>query len=166
MQSGSRSHGTSADWPLRERDMRFWLAGAIGILVPTLAAAPYEAERLIPFISNDPLIWWLYPAFGLRGRVPRRHRFGRHLYHEGHDHSVHVGRLGSGCGISGEDRQCPIPDDGSCSACRVDLPAEAGCRGPRPALLRRPPNPGARPKWALDWPDTRNRWAVGVKGLI
>jgi uncharacterized membrane protein YkgB len=27
----------------------------------------YEAERLIPFISNGPLIWWLYPAFGLRG---------------------------------------------------------------------------------------------------
>lgn len=27
----------------------------------------YEADRLIPFISNGPLIWWLYPAFGLRG---------------------------------------------------------------------------------------------------
>jgi uncharacterized membrane protein YkgB len=27
----------------------------------------YEAERLIPFISNGPLIWWLYPAFGLQG---------------------------------------------------------------------------------------------------
>jgi uncharacterized membrane protein YkgB len=27
----------------------------------------YEAERLIPFISNGPLIWWLYPAFGIRG---------------------------------------------------------------------------------------------------
>jgi uncharacterized membrane protein YkgB len=27
----------------------------------------YEAERLIPFISNGPLIWWLYPAFGSRG---------------------------------------------------------------------------------------------------
>ena len=23
---------------------------------------PYEFERLAPFISNGPLIWWLYPA--------------------------------------------------------------------------------------------------------
>jgi uncharacterized membrane protein YkgB len=27
----------------------------------------YEAEKLIPFISNGPLIWWLYPVFGHRG---------------------------------------------------------------------------------------------------
>ena len=27
----------------------------------------YEAQRLIPFISHGPLIFWLYPAFGLRG---------------------------------------------------------------------------------------------------
>jgi uncharacterized membrane protein YkgB len=27
----------------------------------------YEAERLIPYISNGPLIFWLYPAFGMRG---------------------------------------------------------------------------------------------------
>jgi uncharacterized membrane protein YkgB len=27
----------------------------------------YEAGRLVPFISNSPLIWWLYPVFGLRG---------------------------------------------------------------------------------------------------
>lgn len=27
----------------------------------------YEAEALIPFISNGPLISWLYPVFGLRG---------------------------------------------------------------------------------------------------
>jgi uncharacterized membrane protein YkgB len=27
----------------------------------------YEVERLIPFISNGPLIFWLYPAFGMRG---------------------------------------------------------------------------------------------------
>lgn len=28
---------------------------------------PYEADRLVPFISNGPLIWWLYPAFGHQG---------------------------------------------------------------------------------------------------
>jgi uncharacterized membrane protein YkgB len=27
----------------------------------------YEAQRLIPFISNGPLIFWLYPVFGMRG---------------------------------------------------------------------------------------------------
>jgi uncharacterized membrane protein YkgB len=27
----------------------------------------YEAETLIPFISNGPLISWLYPVFGIRG---------------------------------------------------------------------------------------------------
>ena len=27
----------------------------------------YEAERLIPYISNGPLIFWLYPTFGMRG---------------------------------------------------------------------------------------------------
>jgi uncharacterized membrane protein YkgB len=24
----------------------------------------YEAQRLIPYISNGPLIFWLYPVFG------------------------------------------------------------------------------------------------------
>ena len=28
---------------------------------------PYEFERLVPFISNGPLIFWLYPALGMRG---------------------------------------------------------------------------------------------------
>ena len=27
----------------------------------------YEAETLVPFISNGPLIFWMYPVFGLRG---------------------------------------------------------------------------------------------------
>src|SRR6516165_5726955 len=27
----------------------------------------YEAETLIPFIANGPLIFWLYPVFGIRG---------------------------------------------------------------------------------------------------
>jgi uncharacterized membrane protein YkgB len=28
---------------------------------------PYEAEVLIPYISNGPLISWMYPVFGVRG---------------------------------------------------------------------------------------------------
>ena len=27
----------------------------------------YEAQTLIPFISNGPLIFWLHPVFGIRG---------------------------------------------------------------------------------------------------
>ena len=27
----------------------------------------YEAQTLIPFINNGPLIWWMYPVFGIRG---------------------------------------------------------------------------------------------------
>src|ERR1700748_3391109 len=27
----------------------------------------YEAQILIPYISNGPLIFWLYPVFGIRG---------------------------------------------------------------------------------------------------
>jgi hypothetical protein len=27
----------------------------------------YEAQMLIPNISNGPLIFWMYPAFGIRG---------------------------------------------------------------------------------------------------
>jgi uncharacterized membrane protein YkgB len=74
----------------------------------------YEAERLVPFISNGPLIWWLYPEFGYQGaswflgvaewtfgallfagllgqtsRYPRRRRFDRDLHRDRHDHSVH-----------------------------------------------------------------------------
>lgn len=28
---------------------------------------PYETKVLVPFISNGPLIWWLYPVFGHQG---------------------------------------------------------------------------------------------------
>ena len=28
---------------------------------------PYEAQALIPYISNGPLISWMYPVFGIRG---------------------------------------------------------------------------------------------------
>src|SRR6201986_2460319 len=27
----------------------------------------YEAQTLIPFIKNGPLIFWMYPVFGIRG---------------------------------------------------------------------------------------------------
>src|SRR5262245_66573352 len=27
----------------------------------------YEAQALIPYISNGPLLFWMYPVFGIRG---------------------------------------------------------------------------------------------------
>src|ERR1700680_2591666 len=27
----------------------------------------YEADALVPYISNGPLIFWMYPVFGVRG---------------------------------------------------------------------------------------------------
>jgi uncharacterized membrane protein YkgB len=27
----------------------------------------YEAQALLPYISNGPLIFWMYPVFGIRG---------------------------------------------------------------------------------------------------
>jgi uncharacterized membrane protein YkgB len=27
----------------------------------------YEAQALIPYISHGPLIFWMYPVFGIRG---------------------------------------------------------------------------------------------------
>src|SRR5262245_15663272 len=27
----------------------------------------YEAEALVPYINHDPLIFWMYPVFGMRG---------------------------------------------------------------------------------------------------
>ena len=112
----------------------------------------YEAERLVPFISNGPLIWWLYPVFGhagasyflgvsewtfggsaargLLGQAARRSgcpRLDRHLHRDGHDHSVHAGRLGRrGRRLPRDDGQRPLPDEGRRSARRLALSPEAG----------------------------------------
>ena len=111
----------------------------------------YEAQVLIPYISHGPLIFWLYPVFGIRGaswflgvsewligsaavpRVlgqaawhPRRAWLDRYVHHDGHDHSVHAERMGSGGGISRHGRQRSVPDEGRGAAGCVDLLAQAG----------------------------------------
>ena len=77
----------------------------------------YEVERLIPYISNGPLIFWLYPALGCAaplcfGRLgmdvrhaivpgileqevgrPRGARLQCHLHRHRHDHPLHARRL-------------------------------------------------------------------------
>jgi uncharacterized membrane protein YkgB len=73
----------------------------------------YEADRLVPFISNGPLISWLYPVFGHQGacgllgqtaRHSRCRRFDRHIHRHRHNYSLHAGRLGRfGRRIPGHD---------------------------------------------------------------
>ena len=82
----------------------------------------YEAQALVPYISNGPLIFWMYPVFGIRGghlllrgsrmavwcalvlRLleqkignPRSARLMLFLCRHGHDYPVYAGRLGCVC---------------------------------------------------------------------
>jgi Protein of unknown function, DUF417 len=120
----------------------------------------YEADRLDPFISNGPLIWWLYPVFGHQGaswflgvcewtfgallfagfwdkRLGVLGAIGSTLHRHRQHHSVHAGWLGQvGRRISGHDRQRPIPNEGCRSASRVALSPEAGFGSRRAAIKR------------------------------
>ncbi len=53
------------------KDFEYTLLRAAMVLIFALFGYqkwwPYEADRLVPFISNGPLIFWLYPAFGHQG---------------------------------------------------------------------------------------------------
>ena len=111
----------------------------------------YEAPVLIPYISNGPLSFWMHSAFGIRGgqlvsgcfRVAIRHAVvprtldqatgnpGSHLVdchvrHDGYHHSVLAERLGSGCWLSCNGRQCSFPNEG-CRPRGLDLLTQAGC---------------------------------------
>ena len=132
----------------------------------------YEGQTLIPFISNGPLISWMYPRIWHPGRelVPRSfgvvvwrphlHRLLEQnpgssrgcglvpvVHHDHHHHSIHAGRVG--CvrpRISCDDGHRSLPDEGRGSPCRIGLPAEARCSAgigrPRHKHLRRPSAPG------------------------
>jgi uncharacterized membrane protein YkgB len=56
---------------LYERDIEYRLVRASMVLIYLMFGYQkwfeYEAQVLIPYISNGPLIFWLYPAFGIRG---------------------------------------------------------------------------------------------------
>ena len=90
----------------------------------------YEAQVLIPYISNGPRIFWMYPVFGVRGGQlvpgrrgmvvrrasvpgvlgqaagdPRGGRIDRHLRDDRHHHSIHAEWLGRVCRrLSSNDR--------------------------------------------------------------
>jgi uncharacterized membrane protein YkgB len=57
--------------PLLKGDLDLHLVRASMVLIFLLFGYQkwfeYEAQTLIPFIRNGPLIWWMYPAFGIRG---------------------------------------------------------------------------------------------------
>ena len=56
---------------LLKKDLDYHLLRASMVLIFLLFGYQkwfaYEADVLVPFISNGPLISWLYPVFGLRG---------------------------------------------------------------------------------------------------
>jgi hypothetical protein len=111
---------------------------------------PYEAQALIPYISNGPLIFWMYPVFGIRGATwflgVSEWLFGALLFwgfwnkkagvlgalggdcfirvdHD--DHSVHARRLGGLCRrLSSNDRKQRLLDERLRPACRVCLSAQ------------------------------------------
>jgi uncharacterized protein DUF417 len=81
----------------------------------------YEVQVLVPYISNGPLVSWLYPAFGIRGGSwflgimewlfclllfwgfwnrdagnPRGPRLMRYILGDRYDHSIHAERMGRG----------------------------------------------------------------------
>jgi len=112
----------------------------------------YEAKVLIPYVSNGPLISWMYPAFGIRGgswflgvmewlicsllfwgfwnkQVGILGAIGSCIRCDRDDHSIHAERLGSGCrGIPGNDWQRSFSHEGCGALCSIGLFAEAGCR--------------------------------------
>jgi uncharacterized membrane protein YkgB len=56
---------------LLKQDLEYHLIRASMVLIFAMFGYQkwfeYEAQTLIPYISNGPLIFWLYPAFGVRG---------------------------------------------------------------------------------------------------
>ena len=113
----------------------------------------YEAQVLIPYISNGPLISWLYPVFGIRGAswflgvsewlfgallflgfwnkrlgILGRYWIDCHVCRDGYDHSVHAEWLGPSCWISRDGRQRSLPNERCRPFGSVDLPVETGCR--------------------------------------
>jgi len=109
----------------------------------------YEAQTLIPYIANGPLISWMYPVFGIRGASwflgVSEWLFGALLFLGFWNKKLGIlGALGScvsfimtvtiipwlGCvcrRVSSNDWQCALPYEGPGSFCCVILFAEAGC---------------------------------------
>jgi uncharacterized membrane protein YkgB len=59
------------EWRILDGDLDYHLVRASMVIVFAFFGYQkwfeYEAKALLPFISNGPLIFWLYPALGIRG---------------------------------------------------------------------------------------------------
>ena len=112
----------------------------------------YEAQVLIPYISNGPLIFWLYPVFGIRGASwflgASEWLFGALLFLGFWNKRLGIlGAIGSTATfvgtvtiipfmpngwdpsrISRDGRQRSVPDEGCRPLGSVDLLVETGCR--------------------------------------
>ncbi len=97
----------------------------------------YEAQALIPYISNGPLISWLYPVFGIRGACwflgVAEWFFGALLFAGFWNKKLGVfGALGaifsfiSTITITSDDRNRCFSDEGPGSSVRICLFAAAG----------------------------------------
>ena len=122
---------------LLRKDLDYHLMRASMVLVFLLFGYQkwfeYEAQVLIPFISNGPLISWLYPVFGIRGASwflgVAEWSFGAllllgfwnkklgmlgalvrcSLLCSGHDRPLHDRLLGAVCGDFGNGRKLHFP---------------------------------------------------------
>src|ERR1700751_2115882 len=54
-----------------KKDLDYYLLRALMVMICLFFGYQkwfqYEAQALIPYISHGPLIFWMYPAFGVRG---------------------------------------------------------------------------------------------------
>jgi uncharacterized membrane protein YphA (DoxX/SURF4 family) len=114
----------------------------------------YEAQGLIPFFTHGPLIFWMYPVFGVKGASyflgVSEWLFGALLFagfwnkklgvlgalgsiatfcNNHHYYPFHAKRLGSICGrISRDGRKRSFPHERCGSSRRLLLPLERGHR--------------------------------------
>ena len=119
----------------------------------------YEAKVLIPYISNGPLIFWLYPVFGIRGASwflgasewlfgtasvswlleqvslhPGRTRINSHVCRHGHHYPLYAEWVGAvGRRVPCDGWQCSFSYEGRRVARGLHLFAEGRCgEGTRP----------------------------------
>lgn len=63
--------GTLIKLGILKRDLDYYFARASMVIIFLFFGYPkwfqFEAQGLVPYISHGPLIFWMYPVFGIRG---------------------------------------------------------------------------------------------------
>ena len=124
---------------LLKDDLDYHLTGASMVIILLFFGYQkwfeYDAQALIPYVSNGRLIFWMYPVFGIRGATyflgAAEWLFGGllflsfwnknlgilgalGLYHYRHDYPVYAGWLGCVCRrVPRYDGESCIPNEGS-----------------------------------------------------